>query len=448
MSFKKDFLWGAATASYQVEGAAFEDGKGLNIWDAFTHTDGKIFDGHNGDISCDQYHRLEDDLDIMQSLGLKSYRFSVSWSRIIPDGTGEVNPKGIEFYNRLIDGLVKRRITPCMTLYHWDLPYSLHLKGGWLNDDMPDYFAAYAECIKKNFGDRVHDFITFNEPQVFVGTGYYEGIHAPGYKLGKAELLRIGHNVLKAHGKAVIELRKGEPCRIGIAVASAPAIPVSQDEKDISAARENYFMSNYDAFAFSDAYWLDPVVNGKYPQWVYDYKAINAPVITDEDMKLINQPIDFIGMNIYNGRYVKSGEQGSEVQKLKDGMPRNTIGWPITPEALYWGPYFYYERYNKPIVITENGMACHDNISLDGKVHDPNRIDYMNRYLLNLRKAAGDGVEINGYFAWSLMDNFEWALGYKERFGMVYVDYRTNERIIKDSGYWYKEIIQSNGAEL
>jgi len=446
MSFKKDFTWGTATASFQVEGAAFEDGKGLNIWDAFSHIEGKTFGGHTGDVACDHYHRLEEDLDIMKSLGLKGYRFSVSWARIIPDGTGEVNQKGIDFYNRLIDGLISRGIKPCMTLYHWDLPYALHLKGGWLNDDMPDIFANYAKVIKENFGDRVHDFITFNEPQVFVGCGYFEGKHAPGYSLSKAELLRIGHNVLKAHGRAVIELRRGEPCRIGLSCASQPAIPVSEADKD--AARENYFQSNHPAFAFSDAYWLDPIFTGKYPDWVYDYKEINVPQITDEDMKLISQPIDFIGMNIYTGRYIKAGAYGAEIQSPKVGMTRNSIGWFITPEALYWGPYFYYERYKKPVVITENGMACHDCVSLDGKVHDPSRINYLHRYLQNLKKAAEDGVEIDGYYVWSLMDNFEWSDGYNERFGIVYNDYETQQRIIKDSAYWYKDVIASNGDNL
>ncbi len=446
MSFKKDFVWGTATASYQIEGAAFEDGKGLNIWDAFSHSEGKVFGGHTGDEACDCYHRLDDDLELMKSLGVTGYRFSVSWSRIMPEGKGAVNQKGVDFYNRLIDGLISRGIKPCMTLYHWDLPYALHLKGGWLNDDMPDIFAAYAKVIKESFGDRVHDFITFNEPQVFVGCGYFEGKHAPGYRLSKAELLRIGHNVLKAHGKAVIELRKGEPCRIGLSCASQPAIPVS--EADIESARESYFQSDHPAFAFSDAYWLDPIFKGKYPDWVYKYKEINVPQISDEDMKLISQPIDFIGMNIYTGRYVKAGEYGAETLKPKVGMTRNSIGWFVTPEALYWGPRFYFERYGKPVIITENGMACHDCVSLDGKVHDPSRINYLHRYLRQLKKAAEDGVEIDGYYIWSFMDNFEWADGYNERFGIVYNDYQTQQRTPKDSYYWYKDVISSNGETL
>ena len=445
MGFKKDFIWGAASASYQVEGAAFEDGKGLNIWDVFSHEKGKIFDNHNGDTACDQYHRLEEDLNIMSELGLQSYRFSVSWARILPNGTGEVNDKGIEFYNKLINGLIKRGIQPCMTLYHWDLPYALHLKGGWLNDSSPEWFGEYASVIKKYFGDRVHDFITFNEPQVFVGCGYFEGVHAPGYKLSKPELLRIGHNILKAHGTAVKELRNGEKCRIGITGASCPAIPVSESHEDIEAAERCYYESNYDAFAFSDAYWLDPVFKGKYPDWVYGFDEINKPIITDEDLKLISQPIDFLGLNIYNGKYV-SAEKG--ILPNPQGCPRTAIGWPVTPEALYWGPKFMFERYGKPIIITENGMACHDAVSLDEKVHDENRIDYFRRYLLEYKRAADDGIELNGYYVWSLTDNFEWGHGYNQRFGLTYIDYGTQKRIIKDSGMFIKDVIKCNGENL
>lgn len=445
MGFKETFIWGAAAASYQIEGAAYEDGKGLNIWDTFSHEDNKVYEKHNGDTACDHYHRLDEDLNNMSALGLKGYRFSVNWSRILPDGIGQVNESGIAFYNKLIDGLIQRGIKPCMTLYHWDLPYSLHLKGGWLNDESPKWFAEYAALIKERFGDRVHDFITLNEPQVFLGCGYYIGCHAPGYKLAKPELLRIGHNIMKAHGMAVKALRNGEECRIGIAGASRPAIPSTDSTADIDAAREQYFLSDYEAFSFSDAYWFDPIIKGKYPEWVYQYKEINAPHITDEDMVLISQPIDFIGMNIYCGNYIKAGKG---ITQNHPGFAHTANGWPVTPEALYWGPKFFYERYGKPIIITENGLCCNDWVSLDGKVHDENRIDFMHRYLLELKKAAEDKVEIDGYYTWSLIDNFEWAEGYKDRFGIIYVDYQTQERIIKDSGYYYKNIIESNGDNL
>lgn len=445
MSFRKDFIWGAATAAYQIEGAAYTDGKGLNIWDTFSHEQGKIYDGHTGDIACDHYHKLDEDLDFMKSLGLQSYRFSVSWARILPNGVGEVNEPGIAFYNRLIDGLLARGIEPCMTLYHWDLPYALHLQGGWLNDSSSDWFAEYAALIKERFGDRVTRFITFNEPQVFVGCGYMNGTHAPGYKLSKPELLRIGHNVLKSHGKAVLALRKGPACLIGFTGASCPCIPETSTKENIDAARATYFASEHDGFVFSDAYWFDPVITGKYPDWVMNFKAPNAPTITEEDMALIHQKIDFIGLNIYNGKYINKA--GLCIQN-QQGIARTSIGWPVTPEALYWGPYFMYERYHSPIMITENGMACHDWVSLDGKVHDENRTDYLHRYLLEFKKAADDGVDAIGYYVWSLMDNYEWGEGYKERFGIIYNDYQTQERTIKDSGYWYKHTIATNGEEL
>ncbi|MCH5348758.1 MAG: beta-glucosidase [Oscillospiraceae bacterium] len=448
MSFKKDFVWGAATASYQIEGAADEDGRGPSIWDEFSHTEGKVFQGHTGDFACDHYHRFKEDVKTMSELGLKAYRFSISWSRIIPDGSGEVNQKGIDFYNALIDELVKYGIEPYVTLYHWDLPYALHLKGGWLNDDISDLFEKYTRIVAENFGDRVKNFITFNEPQVFVGCGYMQGSHAPGYKLDTRELLHIGHNVLKSHGKAVRVLREAIPgVKIGFTCATSPACP--QSEKDVEAARESYFYCGKAHFVFSDPFWLDTIVFGKYPQRLLDECKDIMPEVTDEDMKLIGAPIDFIGLNIYFGRNVRLNEKGElENLQLPVGFPRTAIKWGILPPTLYWGPRFHFDRYKLPIYITENGMSAHDVISLDGKVHDPNRIDFLNRYLLELRRAATDGVDVGGYFQWSLMDNFEWSEGYNERFGIIYVDYATGERTIKDSAYWYKDVIESNGENL
>ena len=445
MAFKKDFIWGAASASYQIEGGAFEDGKGLNIWDTFSHQEGRVYNADNGDIACDHYHRFEEDLDIMVQLGIKSYRFSVSWARLIPNGTGDVNEKGIEFYNKLIDGMIKRGIEPCMTLYHWDLPYALHLKGGWLNDESSDWFEEYAKLIAARFGDRVKRFITFNEPQVFLGCGYYEGNHAPGYRLSRPELIRMGHNVLKAHGKACMVLRSVKDAKIGLTGATMPAIPYEEIPEDVNAARDDYFTSDNPGFIFSDAFWFDPAVLGKYPDWVYNCRDLGMPEITDEDLKIINQPLDFIGLNIYRGRYI-SAEKGLIGEEV--GAPHTSIGWTIDERALYWGPKFFSERYSLPIMITENGAACHDRVSLDGCVHDEPRVDYLYRYLSELRRAATDGVDIDGYYVWSILDNFEWAEGYKERFGIVFVDYKTQQRIIKDSGRLYSEIIRTNGENL
>jgi beta-glucosidase len=381
-------------------------------------------------------------------MGLKAYRFSIAWSRIIPDGTGEINRKGIDFYSALIDELLKYGIEPYVTLYHWDLPYALHLKGGWLNDDISDMFEHYTEVVAKNFGDRVKNFITFNEPQVFTGCGYMQGCHAPGFMLDTKELLHIGCNIHKAHGKAVRALRNNVPnVKIGFTLGTTPHIPDTDD--DIEAARKSYFSCDRNHFVFSEAFWVDPIVFGKYPENIMIGAADAFPEISADEMQLISSPIDFIGLNIYRGKTVKSDEKGETEDVAPDvGYPRTAIGWDISPKSIYWGTKYYYDRYKLPIFITENGMSAHDCISLDGKVHDPNRIDYLNRYLLELKKSAEIGTDIRGYFQWSLMDNFEWACGYNERFGLIYVDYKTQKRTVKDSALWYKGIIQSNGENL
>ena len=446
MGFSASFLWGAATAAYQIEGAACSDGKGLNIWDTFSHTPGKVYGGQTGDTACDHYQRLEEDLDLMQRLGLKSYRFSVSWARILPDGTGKVNEAGIDFYNRLIDGLLKRDIIPMMTLYHWDLPYALHCKGGWLNSDMAGWFGEYAALLKKRFGDRVKYFITLNEPQIFTGLGYANGEHAPGYQLARPELIRISYNALRAHGQAVQALRDGPACQIGISCASKPSCPETDSKEDLEAARAAFLDTDNPLFYFKDVFWLDPILKGKYPDWVYQLDDVHMPLISAAELKQISQPIDFVGLNIYEGFRIRAGQAAPAAMPV--GAPRNSTGWPLVPESLYWGPYWIHDRYHMPVIITENGMACHDAVSLDGKVHDPNRIDFLQRYLRHLRKAAEDGVDVRGYFTWSLLDNFEWAKGYQERFGIVYVDFATKERIWKDSAYWYQDVIASNGETL
>lgn len=447
MGFRQDFVWGAATAAYQIEGAYNSDGKGENIWDVFTHTDGTISDKSSGDVACDHYHRFKEDVKLMSELGLRAYRFSISWSRILPEGTGKINQAGVDFYNALIDELLKYGIEPYVTLYHWDLPYALHCKGGWLNDDISDRFEEYASLVAGLFGDRVKHFITFNEPQVFVGCGYEQGVHAPGLKLGKRELLHVCHNIHKSHGKAVKALRSLVPdAQIGITLATTPPCPV--EDKDVDAARNSYYYSGRNHFVFAEAFWLDPIVFGKYPQNILDECADILPEIKEADMKLINSPIDFIGINTYTGRLVE--ERGGQCCDaiVPQGISINTIGWATIPQSLYWGPRFMYERYKLPIIITENGMAAHDTVSVDGKVHDPNRTDYLHRYIRELRRAADDGADIRGYFQWSFLDNFEWAIGYTARFGMVYTDYLTQQRIIKDSAYWYKEVITSNAHDL
>ncbi|MDE7313138.1 MAG: beta-glucosidase [Eubacterium sp.] len=450
MAFKQEFVWGAATASYQVEGAAYEDGKGLNIWDIFCKEEGRIYEGQNGDAACDQYHLYKDDVKLMKELGIQAYRFSISWARIMPDGTGRTNQKGIDYYNHLIDELIANGIEPFITLYHWDLPYKLHERGGWLNPESPEWFYQYARVVAENFSDRTANYFTLNEPQCTVGLGYYTGEHAPGLKVGKKDFFSIFHNILKAHGRAVQALRAyaKQPVKIGMAPCGALYYPSTNSPEDIEAARRmNFHIQNPDVneCIWNIAFVCDPIYKGTYPKEVFTFFGDELPEITKEDMQLISQPLDFHGQNIYNAVEIRADANGNPKRvKRFDGFPKTAIQWPVTPECLYWAPKYLYERYQKPIYITENGMSSHDWPGLDGKIHDGARIDFMHRYLLELKKAADSRVDIAGYFVWSLLDNFEWAKGYSDRFGIVYVDYQTKERIPKDSAYFYRDIIKHN----
>lgn len=451
MSFSKDFVWGVATSSYQIEGAALEDGKGLSIWDAYSHQEGKTFEGDNGDVACDHYHRYKEDIRLMAELGVKAYRFSVSWPRVLPDGTGRVNETGIRFYSDLVDEMLRYGITPYLTLYHWDMPYELYKRGGWLNPDSPKWFAEYAGLIAGRLGDRVKHYMTFNEPQVFIGLAYVDGVHAPGHKFSRKDTLQMAHNVLLAHGLGVQAIRGRIPdARIGYAPTSNVPVPVTGRPEDIEAARRAFFEMPADGnWSWNTAWWSDPVLLGSYPADGMEILKQDLPDIGQDDMKTICQPLDFYGQNIYRGVPTRADEAGNPRQvPYPQGDPKTAIGWHVNFDCLYWGTKFLYERYKKPIFITENGMSCHDWVHLDNKVHDPQRIDYLRRHLLWLRKAAEEGVEVAGYFQWSFMDNFEWARGYNDRFGIVYVDYQTQERIPKDSYYWYRKTIEENGENL
>lgn len=440
MSFRKDFVWGAATAAFQIEGAWNEDGKGPSIWDEYCHEGGHIKDNSNGDVACDHYHHYKEDVKLMAELGLKAYRFSISWPRIIPNGTGAVNQKGIEFYNNLIDELLKYNITPYITLFHWDLPYALHLRGGWMNPESSTWFENYTRVVAENFGDRVKHFITFNEPSIFIGLGYAQGAMAPGYNSSHKDVLNMGFNFHLSHGKAVGVLRELVPdAEVGITFATCPSIPVT--EGDVQSSYDSYFWCGKNAFWWSDSYWVDPIVFGKYPEKLLEECADIMPKITDEDMKIISRKIDFLGVNIYQAKYVGEWER-------KPGAPHTELSWDVYDKALKWGVKHFTKRYNLPMYITENGLSCHDWVSLDGKVHDPNREDFLHRYLIGLKEAAEDGCDVRGYFQWSFMDNFEWASGYNPRFGMVFCDYPTGKRTVKDSAYWYKSVIEQNGENL
>lgn len=453
MSFGEDFVWGVATSSYQIEGRNKDDGKGDDIWDIYVREPGKIMEGHTGDIACDHYNRFREDVAIMKELGIRAYRFSINWSRILPVGVGRINEQGIRFYSDLIDCLLENGIEPYITLYHWELPYALYKKGGWLNREIVGWFGEYAKVVATYFSDRVTKYFTLNEPQCFVGLGCLSGEHAPGLKMQNRDLFEMAHNALLAHGQATRMLREHakQKIEVGYAPTAGVSYPASDKKEDIEAARQCFFRCPdiEDRFTWSVSWWSDPVILGEYPEEGLRKYSKFLPNITKEDMKLIAQPLDFYGQNIYNGYQVKMGADGlPEYVNRKTGYAKTATNWPVTPECLYWGTKFLYDRYHLPIFITENGMSCHDTISLDGKVHDPNRIDFLNRYLLELRRAKEDGVDVKGYFEWSLLDNFEWNCGYTERFGLVYVDYETQKRIIKDSGYWYRDVILNNGRNL
>ena len=335
-----------------------------------------------------------------------------------------------------------------VTLFHWDYPYALHQKGGWLNPDSSDWFADYAKIVVDALSDRVTYWMTINEPQVFIGCGYAIGKFAPFQKLPARDLAQMSHNVLLAHGKTVKMIRecaKKAP-KIGFAFSTPCTTPTDNSPLAIEIARQKSFAFTRERFAFETAWWADPIFLGDYPQDAYSVLKSDMPNIKEGDMELISQPVDFYGVNIY---YSQAEENpNAYVENDYMGCPRTQMGWPVTPEALYWGPKFLFERYGKPILISENGMASHDWVQLDGKVHDPGRIDYMKRYLRELHRAMQDGTEVMGYMYWSIMDNFEWADGYDKRFGLVYVDYRTQERTIKDSGYFYQTVIETNGETI
>ena len=452
MGFSENFVWGAATSAYQIEGAVKEEGKGEHIWDVYVKEPGHIYGGHNGDRACDHYHRFREDVSIMKEIGIMAYRFSIDWSRVLPEGFGSVNERGIAFYDSLIDELLKNGIEPYITLHHWELPYEIYKRGGWMNPQIVEWFGEYARLIAERFSDRVTHFFTLNEPQCFVGLGYLTGDHAPGIKAPLRDTFEMAHNVLKAHGRAVQMLRQygKQKLTVGYAPTCGMCYPETENAKDIEAARQALFAMNQDDqnWTWNVSWWSDPVLLGNYPEEGLKRYEPYLPRITDEDMKLIAEPIDVYGQNIYNGRCIRMGRDGMpEEVKRCEGFPKTAVSWPVTPEALYWGPKFLYERYRKPVYITENGMSCHDVVSIDGKVHDPNRTDFLARYLKELKRAAEE-IDLRGYFHWSLMDNFEWEKGYSERFGLVYVDYQTQQRMKKDSAYWYRDVIRSNGVKL
>lgn len=451
MTFRENFVWGAATAAYQIEGAAQGGGRGASVWDMFSRVPGAVLGAQNGDTACDHYHRYREDVAIMRELGLQAYRFSFSWSRILPAGTGAINSEGVAFYDRLIDTLLEFGITPYATLFHWDYPHELFLRGGWLNRDSVEWFGEYTEVVADKFSDRIRHWWTLNEPPCFLGLGHLDGIHAPGLKLDWPEFFTATKHALMAHGRAVHVLRASAktPPIIGYVPISHVGIPIDESPENVQAAREFTF-GIPDAtrkFWFARLY-LDPVVLGEWPDQCVRVFTDRGPKVSQEDLALMSQPIDMLGLNFYSAPTIKRGENGKpEVVASAPGEPRTGFDWPVTPEGLYWSVRFHHERYGLPMMIAENGLSSLDWVSEDGAVHDPQRIDFTSRYLRSLHRADEEGFPIEGYFHWSLLDNFEWAEGYRHRFGLVHVDFQTQKRTIKDSGWWYRKVIRRNGLE-
>jgi len=448
-TFPANFVWGAAAASYQIEGAAYADDKGLSVWDMFCKKPGMVWNGQSGEVACDHLARYREDVALMKQIGLGAYRLSVSWPRVIPDGVGRVSERGLDFYDRLVDELLAAGIEPWVTLFHWDYPLALYHRGGWLNRDTVEWFGEFADVVARKLSDRVRNWMTLNEPQVFIGAGHHEGRHAPGDRLRFAEVLRAGHHALLAHGRSVQAIRAAsvQPARIGFAPVGLSKIPFTESAADLAAARTAAFDVNAET-AWTNSWWMDPVFLGHYPEQGLRFFGEHVPAIAAGDLELISQPGDFCGVNIYQGEFVRAGQAGPEAVPPPVGYPITAFEWLVTPEAMYWGPRLFWERYKKPIVITENGLSSRDWPALDGRVHDAERIDFMERHLLELRRAIADGVPIDAYFHWSFIDNFEWAHGYKHRFGLIFCDYPSQKRILKDSAHWYQRLIAENGANL
>jgi beta-glucosidase len=442
LKFPDGFLWGTATAAYQIEGGHTADGKGPSIWDTFSHVPGMIFENQNGDVACDHYHRYRDDVGIMAELGLNAYRFSVSWPRVMPAGTGASNQKGLDFYSKLVDTLLERNIRPFLTLYHWDLPQALEDRGGWGARDTAATFGEYAALMGRTLGDRVTDWITLNEPLASTTAGYVFGIHAPG-KRDPQLAFQVSHHLNLAHGHAVRALRAAVPnSHIGITQVSLPVYPASDSDADRQAARR------YDGVV-NRWYW-DPVLRGSYPADVLERLGPMAPTMEDGDLQLVSPPIDFFGHNSYSRAVVKDDPSSmimGATQVPQTDKPKTEMGWEVYPNHLYDALTRITREYDAPdIYITENGAAYVDEV-VNGTVNDPQRVDYLRAHLTAAHRAIQDGARLRGYFCWSLLDNFEWSFGYSKRFGIVYVDYATQRRIVKASGRFFGEAARRNVVE-
>ena len=431
--FPMDFTWGVATSAYQIEGAAAVDGRGPSIWDTFSHAEGKVIDGTNGDVACDHYHRYVEDVENIASLNIGAYRFSISWSRVQPNGYGAWNEKGFDFYSRLLDKLAEKNIEAHVTLYHWDLPQGLQDNGGWLNRDTASHFAVYAAEVARRFGLRVVSIATHNEPWCTANLGYGNGQFAPGVK-DPVAALQVSHHLLLSHGLAMTAMRSLKtPAKLGIVHNQWTAVPATNLPADIAEAKWEY--------ARSVQWFMDPIFKGYYPQLALDRIDQSLFKIFESDLQIIHQPIDFLGVNYYARSFI-STEHPPKKAEAKLGF--TDMGWEIYPQGLSDLLIALYQEYKEyglpPIYITENGMAVADKLE-GSKVNDQIRIDYLSKHLAAVAHAMDQGVDIRSYFYWSLMDNFEWNSGYAKRFGLIYVDYVSQKRIMKESAYWYRNFI-------
>ncbi len=448
-AFPPDFLWGAGTSAYQIEGATHEDGRGLSVWDRFVAIPGTIYQGETGEIAADHYHRMEEDVAIMAELNLSAYRFSLSWPRIVPQGTGTVNERGLDFYDRLVDALLARGISPVATLYHWDLPVTLQDQGGWLNRHTAYAFADYAEIVARRLGDRVDWWLTQNEPWCSAYLGYADGIHAPGIHDKKLAVV-VGHHVLLGHGLAVPRLRKhiSPQAQVGIAIDFYPVYAADDQPETLLAIKR--------ADTFRNRWFLDPIFRGHYPENLFTDLKVEPPPILEDDFSIISIPIDFLGVNYYSRMIVRDRENGKtssgqtghaesyEAVERIPGASYTEMGWEVFPEGLANILTRIHREYApKAMVVTESGAAFNDHWDGDGTVHDQQRIDFLRAHIQTVAQVIRQGVPIKGYFVWSFLDNFEWAEGYRKRFGLVYIDYPTQRRIIKDSGRWYASFVAS-----
>jgi beta-glucosidase len=435
-----EFIWGVATSSYQIEGAANEDGRGQSIWDTFCKVPGKVANFDNGDIACDHYHRFKEDLDLMKWMGVKAYRFSVAWPRVIPDGVGRVNEMGLDFYDRLIDSSLEREIAPWLTMYHWDLPEALQLRGGWNNREVVEWFGEYGEVLTSRFGDRVKNWMTLNEPFCSAWLGHLYGDMAPGIK-DLQTALNVSHNLLMSHGLACQVIRSNvSEANVGIVINVTPAVPATDSQVDSNAAQL--------ADGFDNRWFLDPVFGRTYPADVID--ALGAsPEIHSGDMELIAQDLDFLGVNFYF-RQTVAADQNSKPLPIRsvnlENVKRTAMNWEVHPQAFEEILLRISKEYSpKAIYITENGSAWNDEVVND-EIIDDERIDYLARHLDAMKSARSQGAPILGYFAWSFLDNFEWAYGYEKRFGLIYVDYKTQTRTPKKSALFYRQLLLNGTA--